>query len=86
MAYMKCPECGFLLAGIEDFYMSAKEGYYKKMVSEHSEYKNYATSKIELASGSSFPVNHILNACGIKKICCRMHIMSVDTTGNEIYS
>ena len=79
--HMLCPSCGNGLSEVYDFVNLAKQGYYKSLE------KNLAkvnVDKLEIYPDLTKPIGFILDAAGLKLMCCRMHMLGV-TNFNTIY-
>ena len=79
--HVLCPSCGGALAEVYDFIELAKQGYYK---SESKIPEEIKSDKLELYPNISLPIGFILDAAGVKLLCCRMHILGV-TNFDKVY-
>ena len=76
--FIRCPSCSFCFAPYVEFFEKAKLSLFnKKLYSENSEYKDYNPDKLALNPGSVPSVGHILDALGIKNICCRTRMLTI---------
>ena len=75
-----CPSCGGGLAEVYDFINLARQGYYKSAAKIPTAVN---PEKLELCPNIALPIGFILDAAGIKLLCCRMHILGV-TNFNKI--
>jgi DNA-directed RNA polymerase subunit N (RpoN/RPB10) len=79
--HVLCPSCGGGLSEVYDFIDLAKQGYYK---SESKIPDAFKSDKLELCPNIALPIGFILDAAGVKLLCCRMHVLGV-TNFDKVY-
>lgn len=79
--HILCPSCGEGLAEVFDFIELAKQGYYKTSSKIPESVKS---DKLELCPNIALPIGFILDAAGLKLLCCRMHVLGV-TNFDKVY-
>ena len=79
--HVLCPGCGNDIGEMYEFIKFAKQGYYKSI----NETKTVCPTKLDICPDITKPIGFILDAAGIKMLCCRMHIMGV-TNFDNIYT
>ena len=70
-----CSSCGGGLNEVYDFINLAKQWYYKSLGDKIPE--NISADKLKIIPNLALPIGFILDAAGLKLICCRMHILGV---------
>jgi len=80
--FILCPSCGNGLSEVYEFVKLAKQGYYKSLGNKIPE--NIDFDKMELCPNITQPIGFILDAAGLKLLCCRMHVLSV-TNFDRVY-
>ena len=79
-----CPECSNNLGEIQLFYDTVYKVFISDAIKKNPKTKEYHPSKIKSTPGLIPPVKFILDAVGLKLMCCRMHVMSVEKN-NVVY-
>jgi DNA-directed RNA polymerase subunit N (RpoN/RPB10) len=79
--HVLCPSCGNGLAEVYDFIDLARQGYYKSGIKIPTSIK---PDKLELVPNIALPIGFILDAAGLKLLCCRMHVLGV-TNFDKVY-
>ena len=75
--FILCPECSNNLGEVQLFIDLVTEGYIKHSIQNNPKIKNYDVSKLKMSPGLIPPIGFILDAVGLKLICCRSHAMSI---------
>lgn len=79
--HILCPSCGNGLSEVYEFIDVARQGYYK---SQKNGVNDVNVDKLKISPDISKPIGFILDAAGLKFICCRMHILGV-TDFDSVY-
>jgi DNA-directed RNA polymerase subunit N (RpoN/RPB10) len=66
-----CYDCGEMLGELYEFVRIVKEQYYKEI----QERERIHPEKLGLHPTAASPIGFILDSVGIKKRCCRMHMV-----------
>ena len=72
-----CPECSNNLGEVQLFIDLAREGFINHSIKNNAKIKNYDVSKLKMSPGLIPPIGFILDAAGLKLLCCRSHAMSI---------
>ena len=80
--HVLCPECGEGLGEVCEFIQVARQGYYKSLGNKIP--PKLKSDKLEIAPDITKDIGFILDAAGLKLICCRMHILGM-TNFDTIY-
>jgi DNA-directed RNA polymerase subunit N (RpoN/RPB10) len=80
--HVLCPSCGNGLGEVYDFIDLAKQGYYKSLGNKIP--TDVKSDKLELIPNITMPIGFILDAAGLKLLCCRMHVLGV-TNFDKVY-
>ena len=79
MSHILCPSCGECLSEVYDFIQAAKQGYYESL-----NIKKINVDQLEICPNVTKPIGFILDAAGLKLMCCRMHMLG-STNFDNIY-
>lgn len=75
--YIRCPECSFCLGMYFEFVECAKEALYQDVIfGKDSQYREYDPDNIYFNSNITPSLEHIFDAIGVKRRCCRMHLVT----------
>lgn len=80
--HILCPECGECLGEVCDFITLARQGYYKSLGDKIP--KDIKSDKLELCPNITKSIGFILDAAGLKLLCCRMHVLGM-TNFDTVY-
>jgi len=75
--FIRCPSCGFCFGPYMEFIDKARRAKYSKHISEDKKLSAFDAEKLAMFPEALPPLEDILDACGIKLICCRMRVLTV---------
>jgi len=78
--HILCPSCGNGIGEVFKFIKLAEQGYYKSL--KDTPLGSVNPDKIELIPNIALPIGFILDAAGLKLMCCRMHVLGVTDFNN----
>ena len=81
VGFILCPECSENIGEVAEFIDLVKQGFYKDIDKK----ENIEPEKLVICPNISKPIGFILDAVGLKNICCRMHILGA-TNFDKIYT